>query len=77
LFIPYLKDSDPELISNMASLRKLSLVFDFSFNESTFDEEINNLMEDTDLLESWSLIWSRISQDSPEICEQILKFADL
>jgi hypothetical protein len=72
VFVPYMQVSDPELESNVLNLKKLSLISNFSLLEPSSAMNIEMLLKDFDLLESWSCIWPSISEDLKDISQQII-----
>ncbi len=75
MFIPYLRDYDPELESNILSLKNLSLVSSISLNASSFESDIHKIMSDKYIINSWQYAWSNISESSSIVCEQILSLS--
>jgi len=73
IFIPYLSEYDPELDSNILSLKNLSLVSTTtSLSPLNFESDINEILSDKHMIDSWQYSWLSISESSSMICEQIL-----
>jgi UDP-N-acetylglucosamine:LPS N-acetylglucosamine transferase len=75
IFIPYLRDYDPELESNILSLKNLSLVSSISLSALSFESDIHEIMSDKHIINSWRNTWSDISESSSIVCEQILNLS--
>lgn len=73
IFIPYLSEYDPELNSNILSLKNLSLVSTTtSLSPLSFESDINEILSDKHMIDSWQYSWLNISESSSIVCEQIL-----
>lgn len=75
IFIPYLNDFDPELESNILSLKNLSLLSNTPLSSLNFESDIDKIVSDKHMLESWQYTWSNISESASIICEQILNLS--
>jgi len=75
VFIPYLRDYDPELQSNILSLKNLSLVSSISLNPLSFESRIHEIMSNKHIVDSWQHAWTNISESSSIVCEQILSLS--
>jgi hypothetical protein len=75
IFIPYLRENDPELESNISSLKNLSLVSSKSLNGISFESDIHEIMSDKHIINSWNNTWLDISENISIVCEQILNLS--
>jgi hypothetical protein len=72
LFVPAINDKDPELLANYESLRKLSLTDELNLSINNLDQI--SQMNYNNFADTWLNIWPQVSQNTIEVCAEILKF---